>query len=455
MLDYAHHLISWFKTILSEGSVVPALLVVGTVAGAALVRAVSSLRRPRRLQSQSPFRPSEEPDLQKIERELENLKLDAGETALQGIGEGNQSQLRRERNIRVDLARLEMARRRFDRPVLAFAKPPADAVTAVGVFFGTDRDPDKKGGYSGRRGGQLRLGHALVTAPRKRRPGSIARPLSVVGIRLEREDAAKHFVVQETQELEVDAFRTKLDSETRAAGRYPAMLFVHGYNATFNGGLYRAAQLAIDLRIRGPVLHYSWPSRGRPIAYDPDDATIKQARRHFREFLDVLASTSLTHVNIIAHSKGSELLLEALDDQPKSKLKSVGQIVLASPDVDSEFAEDAIGRIRHKVKGITLYACSADLALLASKTKAGGEPRAGGLLGDGYPLIVDGLDSIDASRCKLRLREFNHNAVVADTVLRFDLDRLLATGKRPPNERTPSITARTCPRGDYWYLEPR
>lgn len=338
----------------------------------------------------------------------------------------------------------------FERP-----RPIAPELRGVEIFFGTDRAPDGRWTYSKKRGRELRFGRAMVTAPRRRRPGKVQRPFSLFGFELQEQDPQKHFVVQAVRQLTANEFRHELALENAKTGDQPALLFVHGYNVTFRGGLYRTAQLALDLEVKGLVLHYSWPSAGRFLGYDRDMETAKQSAAHLRAFLDVLAQTGIKRINILAHSKGSELLLMALDGQAASRLKGVRQVVLASPDVDSDFARQQIERIHRKVKGLTLYACAADLALLASRLKAGGEARAGGLLADGYPLIAEGLDSIDATRCTLRLDEFNHNAFVADTVLRHDLAALLATGRRPPNQRSASITPRTCRRGDYWYLEPR
>jgi esterase/lipase superfamily enzyme len=340
--------------------------------------------------------------------------------------------------------------------VLGSAPPREEEFDLVEIFFGTDRAPsDEPGRYGGKRGHGLHLGVATVSAPRDRPPGSVTRPRKLFMFTIEKEDPARHFVVQDSVELDQAAFRAQLGGAAAEAGDHPALLFVHGFNSSFDGALYRAAQLAIDLSVSGPMLMYSWPSKGGMLGYDTDRENVKQARVHFAAFLDQVFASGVKRLNILAHSMGNDLLLETLEDRPRTRLRGLQQVVLAAPDVDSDVAANLVPRVSPKAKGMTLYACSEDLAIGASKAKAGGAPRAGGLLADGYPLIVAGLDSIDASSCKLRLAEFNHNGFVADTVLRYDLAALLASGRRPPHQRSPSITQASCPRGGYWLLQAR
>ena len=43
-----------------------------------------------------------------------------------------------------------------------------------------------------------------------------------------------------------------------------ALVYIHGYNATFAAAIIRTAQIAFDLRIPGIAASFTWPSRGRP-----------------------------------------------------------------------------------------------------------------------------------------------------------------------------------------------
>ena len=42
-----------------------------------------------------------------------------------------------------------------------------------------------------------------------------------------------------------------------------ALVFVHGFNTTFDNALFRTAQIAYDLKFDGAPFVYSWPSQGQ------------------------------------------------------------------------------------------------------------------------------------------------------------------------------------------------
>ncbi len=64
--------------------------------------------------------------------------------------------------------------------------------------------------------------------------------------------------------------------EARDNGDSPhALVFLHGYSVTFENAAIRAAQLGVDLKVTGAIAFFSWPSRGNPLFYTPDEATIE------------------------------------------------------------------------------------------------------------------------------------------------------------------------------------
>ena len=64
------------------------------------------------------------------------------------------------------------------------------------------------------------------------------------------------------------------------------MLFVHGYNNNFSEAIYRHAQIAWDYEMRGPQIHFAWPSAADPLEYTYDRDSVLIAR-------DALARTEL------------------------------------------------------------------------------------------------------------------------------------------------------------------
>ena len=62
-----------------------------------------------------------------------------------------------------------------------------------------------------------------------------------------------------------------------------ALLFVHGYNVTFESALYRTAQIAFDLEFDGVPFLFSWPSKGDFQSYRADLDRANGCKRHLQD----------------------------------------------------------------------------------------------------------------------------------------------------------------------------
>lgn len=322
----------------------------------------------------------------------------------------------------------------------------------VDILYGTDRTPGAQPGEFGDgRNGKLTLGLARVTIPPNHTPGVVERPAKVFVFKLN-EDAEKHLTLAGPPKVLTRAEFVKQAAKAPKG----ALLFVHGYNTDFDGGLYRTAQLAHDLNFKGYAFHYSWPSKGSAFAYDFDNDSEHQAKQYFTEYLRVLINEAkVQELTIIVHSKGNDMVLSALSEINASsrplKPSSLNQLVLASPDVDSSYAKQLLANLAGKFSRITLYANDRDIPLNLSKAKAGGVPRAGQLMSDGRPIVIPGVDSIDATAADMDWGGLNHNAYVFDDRLRADLQGVVA-GKGPPEMRTNYLQRIVEPGRVFWRL---
>ena len=151
------------------------------------------------------------------------------------------------------------------------------------------------------------------------------------------------------------------------------MLFVHGYNVSFEDAIFRTAQLAVDLKFPGATMAFCWPSYADPVKYTFDEQNAEVSIPALREVLDDLATRSgAKRVHIIAHSMGNRVLagaLRSMDPSLYERNKSVFQeLVLAAPDIDSRvFQSQVLPHIVHNTQHCTLYASSRDRALLMSR----------------------------------------------------------------------------------------
>jgi esterase/lipase superfamily enzyme len=337
----------------------------------------------------------------------------------------------------------------------------------VPVFYGTDRmrkDEPKRIVYTAERARRLELGQALVTIPKTHQVPNIERPFAIripyfqVTIYEGAEDPKSHFTIKEMAVLSRDQFIARARERVGGSQAFKdqAVVFVHGYNTSFDYALYRTAQMSYDLKFDGAAFLYSWPSLGDFSGYGYDRESSEQALPYLRQYLElVLRETGAKSVSVIAHSMGNLPLLQVLRDMGPSLPPEVrlNQIILAAPDVDRNVFETIAGDIRKYGRGVTLYASSNDRAMEAARRVAGGVPRAGDVPLDG-PVIMQGIDTIDVTQTSLDYLALNHSLYAEKSALLNDIGLLLQTGERPPDKRIPILQRIESARGAFWRYPP-
>ena len=354
--------------------------------------------------------------------------------------------------------------------------PPAGAAATVDqtfdvvpVFFGTDRtvEPDpKRLKYGSDRGHKLQLGRAMVTVPTAHKVPNIERPWVVeipyfkVKIYEEAEDTAKHFTLQELSALTKEQMLALVKERLAKSASFKdhALVFVHGFNTSFDDALYRTAQISYDLKFDGAPFVYSWPSGGKVASYTYDRGSAEQSEPHLAEFLDLVVKESgAKSISLIAHSMGNELLLRVLERMRPVAPEGVviSQVILAAPDVDRDKFTNIAREIMNFAKGVTLYAASNDRALGYSARFWGGVPRAGDVPATG-PLVVPGVDTIDVTSVSTDSLGLNHSGYAENNTLLNDIKLLIQTGERPPDKRIPILEKMTTASGAaYWRYPPK
>lgn len=332
----------------------------------------------------------------------------------------------------------------------------------VPVFYGTDRDHEpnpKRFSYNADRAHRLELGRALVTVPKiyqvpqVERPWAIRIPYFDVTIYEQAEDPKKHFTLQEIKSLTKNDFLRL--ARARLAGsktfKDHAIVFVHGYDTSFDNALYRTAQIAYDLHFDGAPFVYSWPSGGAVASYTYDRESAEGSEPYLRQFLDlVVKETGAKTISVIAHSMGNKALLDVLKDMNSAAPKGVvvSQVILAAPDVDADNFANLAQQIKGFAKGVTLYAAANDRALLVSRN-FWGHYRAGDVPATG-PLVVAGVDTIDVTAASTDVFALNHSDYAQNNDLLTDIGKLIATGLRPPDVRFNKLKAVNPGKNEYW-----
>lgn len=278
--------------------------------------------------------------------------------------------------------------------------PSGPGTFVVPVFYATDRNQTAELTprlvYGAGRG-DLTLGVAEVSLPRSRRPAGLPVP---PWWRLESDEhLANHVVLLDVSVHGRESYVAALRKTVSRAARPEALIFVHGYNLTFEDAARRTAQLANDLDLPGVPILYSWPSEGRAHRYTADELNVEWSLPHFEELLRlVLAESGARTVHVVAEGMGNRALaralgaLDAVIPPASGGGASLRQVVFVAPDVDRDTFLGLAPRFAGRAERFTLYSSSRDRALQASRI-VHSRPRAG----ESGAERIDGIDVMDAN----------------------------------------------------------
>lgn len=168
----------------------------------------------------------------------------------------------------------------------------------------------------------------------------------------------------------------------QAASGRDMLIYVHGYNETFETAASGAANLADGINFQGQSALFAWPSGGGLMAYAYDRESALWSRDGFIDMLKALgANPAVGRVHLVAHSMGAFLTLESLRQLKSGNgdpaIGKIGAVVLASPDIDIDQFESAVTRLPGMAERITVISATNDRALAVSARLAGGITRAG------------------------------------------------------------------------------
>jgi esterase/lipase superfamily enzyme len=205
---------------------------------------------------------------------------------------------------------------------------------------------------------------------------------------------------------------------TTVGGR-DVLLYVHGYNTTFETAVLDAARLSDGIKFVGDTMVFSWPSRASLLDYGYDRESALWSRDALQQVFDSLVGNQVVgHVHIVAHSIGTMLTMEALRQlyaqQGETTVNRIGSIVFASPDIDMDGFASSVKRIGPLAGKITVVTSTADRALAVSRWIAGGITRVGAA--EGAQLTRMGIRVIDASKQGWGI--INHDLFLSNTQVR-------------------------------------
>ena len=295
------------------------------------------------------------------------------------------------------------------------------------VWYATTRAPVDPGnpsrGFTNNRdtAGTVHYGTCMVQVPKAHRFGSTGTALYRRVLRLHFSD--DHLKIVGRTEIDpaefFDSLRGQL-AQLEQADRV-LLVYLHGYNVSFDEAAMRAAQIGFDLKVPGATAFFSWPSCGYARAYMADADRIAASETQIAEFLTQASRMAGARaVHIIAHSMGNRGLARAIQriTAQASARGGVrfGQIVLAAPDIEATLFRDLAAIYPSISDHTTMYVSSRDRALglsrwLQQSDRAGFTPPV---------TVVPDIDTIEVTDIDLSMLGHAYYAEAAPVL--YDMD---------------------------------
>jgi len=331
----------------------------------------------------------------------------------------------------------------------AFGSSIAAPVATMGVrvFFVTNRETTG----SPKRGDEFGYGCALrpafgkvsVSIPVTHKKGNLEKP----GF-FENQNMQDHFVIGgDLEALNPDTFQSKLAQQLGPGSSRDLLVFIHGFNVTFEDALLRTAQLKYDLNFPGEIVLFTWPSRGSIFSYAADLDSAQTSGSPLAEFLASLAAGPWRRVHLLAHSMGGRVLLGGLVE-PTAPKNGIGQVVLVAADVRTDLFSQQFPKFAALGEGKTSYVASKDLALWASSKLVNLSHRVGFLEKD--PFVIDGMHTVDASTIDRGLLAHSYFSDIREVL--DDLGYLF--GNNLPVDQHTNLREKQIGARKYWQFPP-
>jgi len=330
--------------------------------------------------------------------------------------------------------------------------PKEDKGGQIKIFYGTNRNQTgskNPSEFYGDKLDKLKYGVCEVNIPRGHVQGELERPRSYWLLEFP-EKKSKHIILKSIEEATEKELLTILKEATADRREKSAMIFIHGYNTSFEESALRTAQIAWDIPFDGLSGFFSWPSSGRIASYLADIEKADSSIPVLEEFIKtIVKNTGIEKLHLLAHSMGNRILAVTLNNLARDQgfiqqLKIIKQIVLGAPDIDQDvFNNTILPEFKNIGDRRTLYSSDKDKALNTSEFLRGQRPR----IGDAGPsiFVANGLDTVDASNVPSKGN--NHSYIFETKELLSDLYYLLGKGFSPAERRL-----RAKPKGglQYW-----
>jgi esterase/lipase superfamily enzyme len=258
----------------------------------------------------------------------------------------------------------------------------AEGTSRIQILAATTRQrstTDEGEMFNGERATDVSYAAVTVSIPpdSARKIGEVQWPASLPG------DPSRDFVTISANYLDKKELSAAVSAAAKPTGRRNVLVFVHGFNNRFDDAVYRFAQIIQDSKAPGIPVLFTWPSRGelklRSYTYDRESANYSRDALE-QLLLTLAANPNVKDINVLAHSMGNWVTLEALRSMSIRTGKigaKIKNVALVAPDVDVDVFRTQIQRMGTARPRFSLFVSQDDKALSFSQTIWGGVPRLG------------------------------------------------------------------------------
>jgi esterase/lipase superfamily enzyme len=197
-------------------------------------------------------------------------------------------------------------------------------------------------------------------------------------------DSLKHFSLMSRRGLNEETFLAELATHLsgRIGSNRDVLLYVHGFDTSYDESRFRLAQIVEDGRFGGVPVLFTWPSTNSLLAYGAAKENATISRDALAKLIREVSETpGVGRVHILAHSMGAWMTMEALRESAIAGSPDLngrlGDVMLAAPDIDLNVFRQQLARI--DPSHVFVLVAANDRALSISRTLAGDRQRLGAL----------------------------------------------------------------------------
>ncbi len=167
---------------------------------------------------------------------------------------------------------------------------------------------------------------------------------------------------------------------THSSGGH-AMVFIHGFNNTYEDSVFRFAQIVHDSGADVTPVLFTWPSRAKVFDYNYDKESTNYSRTSLENTLKGLVEDkNIKDITILAHSMGTWLAMESIRQmaiRDGGLPKKIENVILASPDIDVDVFSRQWTELGKNKPNFTIFVSQDDRALALSRYISGDVQRLG------------------------------------------------------------------------------